>query len=196
MLFGHLLTVTFNIKWKRGDGQRAISPWSGSLYFARISVIVISVIVQCLSYHNSLKASLNCERASRFFHSHTKAKINILSVVVVAIPVKLQIASWQLFCTFMLKRCFYAYSIRVTWRYAGESLWNASTNVVPKIFPVKRWDTKVFALSLGLETRLLNTHSSSSFLHPGTITQISTWMHMPRGGEKRQKRANTSAFAD
>lgn len=135
----------------------------------------ISVIVQCLSYHNSLKASLNCEHASRFFHSLTKAKINILSVVVVAIPVKLQIASWQLFCTFMLKQYFFAYSIRVTWRYAGESLWNASTNVVPKIFPVKRWDTKVFALSLGLETRLLNTHSSSSFLHPGTITQISTW---------------------
>ena len=92
VLFGHLLTVTFNIKWKREDGLRAISPWSGSLYFARISVtvisvivisvIVISVIVQCKSYRNSLKASL--------------------SVVVVAIPVKLQISSWQLFCTFML----------------------------------------------------------------------------------------------
>ena len=64
VLFGHLLTVTFNIKWKRGDGQRAISPWSGSLYFARISVIVIFVNVQCMSYHNSLKASLKCDRAS------------------------------------------------------------------------------------------------------------------------------------
>lgn len=59
VLFGHLLTVTFNIKWKRGDGQRAISPWNGSLYFARISVTVISVIVifvivQCMSVYQSL----------------------------------------------------------------------------------------------------------------------------------------------
>jgi len=133
-----------------------------------------SVIVQCLSYHNSLKASLKCDRVSRFFLSLTKAD-NILSVVVVAIQVKLQIGSWPLFCTFMLKQCFFTYSIRVTWGYAGESLWNASTNVAPKIFLVRRWDTKVFYLSLGLETRLLNSHSSSSFLHLGALTRVSWW---------------------
>ena len=89
VLLGHLHTVTFNIKWKRGDGQRAISPWSGSLYFAlpwsQLSWSPLSCNV-CLI----ITASKPVWSVTKH-HSLTKAD-KILSVVV-AIPVKLQISA-------------------------------------------------------------------------------------------------------